>query len=156
MNRIPPLAIASKLLTLLLLGTIGASLVFQVAVIVFDSMINKTLDISFILEALSVTPLSLSLFAMFVFPGVTGLGLIHVFVSYIVLFRSRPQFWSRFGLYWLVLIITSGLIGALGMYALYLFGYESPRQALLFTAALGYWGVAIVLSNAWRRGQSSL
>ena len=156
MNRISPLVVASKLLTLLLLGTIGASLVFHVAVIVFDSMINKTLDVAFISEAFSITPLSLSLFAMFVVPGVTGLGLIHVFVSYIVLFRSRPQFWSKFGLYWLVLIVASGLIGALGMYALYLVGYQSPRQELLFTAALGYWGVALVLSKAWRKDKEAL
>lgn len=155
MNRISPLALTSKLITLLLLGTIGASLVFQVAVVAFDSMINKTLDISFISNALSVKPASLALFGMFVLPGVAGLGLIHVFVSYILLFRSRPQFWSNFGLYWLVLIVAAGLIGALGIYALYLFGYQSPRQALIFTAALGYWGVAKVLSNSWRNSQES-
>lgn len=148
-----PLLIASKLIILVLLGSIGGSLVFHVATIVFDSFLNKTLDISFISNVFSLSPLSLTFFGFLAVPGITGFGVAHVLVSYILLFRSRPQFWKHVWLYSSVLILASGLIGGLSMCALHLFGCSAPRQALLFTAPLGYWGAALLLSKSCRDEQ---
>lgn len=141
------ITIPLKALALILLASFGACAAIGIAITLTDSLVRGELDITFVQNFFSYQT-SLGLYLVITMLPAFGLfGITHVFVSYIVLFRSSAYFWKN---YWLIaplLIVGASVFSVLSESLLYAILDIAPPKTRFFTIPVGYWIAARWISQ---------